>query len=113
MPSEMLVESYLRRLRLPAMLKDYKAITRDAEENGYGYIQYLTSLLEQEIVGREERGIQARIKKARFPLVKTLESFDFTAIPSLNKMTVLSLAECEFIKGKENLVMLGNSDPVT
>ena len=109
MYSEMLLEAYLRRLRLPAILKTYKAVARDAEASGYGYTQCLCALLEQEVISREERGIQDRVKKARFPLVKTLDSFDFSAIPTLDKMKVLALSECDFIKAAENVVMIGNS----
>ena len=50
-----------------------------------------------------------RIKAARFPVVKSLDSFDFKVIPSLNKALVLELARCEYIERRENLIALGNS----
>ena len=53
--------------------------------------------------------VERRIRDARFPAVKSLDSFDFTAIPSLNKMLVLELARCEYILRRENIIALGNS----
>ena len=53
--------------------------------------------------------VERRIKAARFPAVKSLDTFDFTAIPSLNKMLVLELARCEFVLRRENVIALGNS----
>jgi len=62
-----------------------------------------------ELIDRERRTIERRIKAARFPAVKSLDTFDFTAIASLNKMLVLELARCEFILRRENVIALGNS----
>ena len=53
--------------------------------------------------------MQRRIKQARFPTVKSLDSFDFLAIPSLNKPLVLDLARCEYVDRRENIIALGNS----
>jgi len=53
--------------------------------------------------------VERRIRQARFPAVKSLDSFDFKAIPSLNKMLVLELARCEYIDRRENVLALGNS----
>ena len=53
--------------------------------------------------------VERRIKAARFPVVKSLDSFDFKVIPSLNKALVLELARCEYIERRENLIALGNS----
>jgi DNA replication protein DnaC len=58
---------------------------------------------------RDRRATERRIRQARFPVVKSLDSFDFLAIPSLNKTLVLELARCEFLSRKENLLLLGNS----
>ncbi len=53
--------------------------------------------------------VERRIRAARFPAVKSLDTFDFTAIPSLNKMLVLELARCEYVLARENVIALGNS----
>src|SRR5271157_3004670 len=61
------------------------------------------------MIDRERRTVERRIKEARFPTVKSLDSFDFTAIPSLNKTLVLELARSEYITRRENIIALGNS----
>src|SRR5213080_4415973 len=58
---------------------------------------------------RDRRMVERRIRQARFPAVKSLDSFDFAAIPSLNKMLVLELARCAYIERRENVIALGNS----
>jgi len=65
--------------------------------------------LAQEVLSRRESRLRSRMNQAKFPAVKTLESFDFTAIPELSKPEVLSLAQGDFIRRKENIVCLGNS----
>ena len=66
-------------------------------------------LAELELIEREQRMVERRIKQARFPTVKSLDSFDFLALPSLNKSLVLELVRCEYVDRKENIIALGNS----
>ena len=73
------------------------------------YPGYLLRMAELELLERERRAIERRIRQARFPVVKTMDSFDFLAIPSLNKTMVLELARCEFLARRENVLLLGNS----
>jgi DNA replication protein DnaC len=61
------------------------------------------------MIDLERRTVERRIKEARFPAVKSLDSFDFTAIPSLNKTLVLELARSEYVGRRENVIALGNS----
>jgi DNA replication protein DnaC len=70
---------------------------------------YLLRLAELELLDRERRMVERRIRQARFPAVKGLDGFDFAAIPSLNKMLVLELARCEYVERRENVIALGNS----
>jgi len=70
---------------------------------------YLLRMAELELMERERRAIERRIRQAKFPVVKTMDSFDFLAIPSLNKTMVLELARCEFLTRRENVLLLGNS----
>ena len=65
--------------------------------------------MELELIDRERRMIERRIKAARFPATKSLDSFDFKAIPALKKMQVLELARCEWIERRENVIALGPS----
>jgi DNA replication protein DnaC len=70
-------------------------------------------MTELELLDRERRATERRIRQAKFPVVKSMDSFDFLAIPSLNKTLVLELARCEFLARRENVLLLGNSDPET
>jgi len=109
MTEKMLIDAYLKRLRLPAIAQHYEALARDAAQTNQPYETYLLSLLEHELRQREENRTKARLKQARFPVPKTVESFDFEAIPSLNRHLVLELHRCEFIKRCENVLFIGNS----
>jgi DNA replication protein DnaC len=109
MEHQMLLEAYLKRLKLPAMLTHYQEMARQAEHGSQTYEGYLLALSELETHQREENAYKRRVSQARFPLLKTLDRFDFSAIPSLNKATVLHLAQGEYIEKKENLLLMGNS----
>ncbi|MCL6559814.1 MAG: IS21-like element helper ATPase IstB [Firmicutes bacterium] len=108
MESNLLLEGYLKRLKLPAIARSYREIARDASERNSTYIEYLLALVEQEVIHREEASLRRRIKQARFPYIKTLEDYDFSLIPSLNKNKVLLLAQGDFVDKKESVVFLGN-----
>lgn len=107
-PTELRLTAYLKALKLPTAARTYKSLARDAEAQGSSYVDYLTALLEQEVLQREENGVHNRIRAARFPYPKTLDTFDFTAIPELNKQKVVSLSKGEFIRNRENLLLVGN-----
>jgi DNA replication protein DnaC len=66
-------------------------------------------LAEQELIDRDRRMVDRRIKAAKFPAVKTLDSFDFEALPSLNKALVMELARSEYVERRDNIIALGNS----
>jgi DNA replication protein DnaC len=72
-------------------------------------VRYLVRLTELELIDRERRMVERRIRQAKFPVVKSLDAFGFKAIPSLNKMRVLELARCEYVERRENVIALGNS----
>lgn len=105
----LLLETYLKRLRLPTIARQYQTLARDAVQRNCTCEEYLCALLEQEVLAREESRRKLRVKQAGFPVLKTLEGFDFTAIPSLNKQKVLTLSRGEYIQAKENIVAIGNA----
>ncbi|MHB8986921.1 MAG: IS21-like element helper ATPase IstB [Eubacteriales bacterium] len=107
--SDLVIRDFLKRLKLPAIARHYQELARQAADHNRSYESYLSALLEQEVLSREESTRKNRISRAYFPLAKTLEGFDFAALPALNKQKVLLLSHCEFIKQKENIVMIGNS----
>ena len=73
------------------------------------YARFLLRMTELELLDRERRATERRIRQAKFPVVKTMDSFDFLAMPSLNKSMVLELARSEFLARRENVLLLGNS----
>ncbi len=94
---QVLLAHHLKQLKLPTVLREYDKVARECARDGVDHPRYLLRLIELELIDRERRTIERRIKAARFPAVKSFDTFDFTAIPSLNKMLVLELARCEFI----------------
>ena len=108
MESTMLLDTYLKQLRLPAFLQNYRKFAEDAAQDNLGYDRFLLALAEQEIAQRERNRRVRRIKAARFPVLKELADFDFSAIPSLNKQKVLDLARGEYIQKADSLLMVGN-----
>ena len=106
---QLLLDYHLKTLKLPTFLRDYSKVARQCATEGLDHVQFLARLVELELIDRERRMIERRIKAARFPAVKSLDSFDFKAIPSLNKMRVLELARCEWIERRENVIALGPS----
>ena len=106
---KILLAHQLKLLKLPTCLREYEKLARQCAAEGLDHIQFLARLVELELIDRERRMIERRIKAASFPTVKSLDSFDFKAIPKLNKLQVLELARCEWIERRENVIALGPS----
>src|SRR3712207_663376 len=106
---QLLLTHHLTALKLPVFLREYDKLARQCAAEGVDHPRYLLRLAELELIERERRMVERRIREARFPAVKGLDSFDFPAIPSLNKALVLELARGEYIERRENVIALGNS----
>ena len=106
---QILLAHHLKKLKLPTFLREHEKLARRCAAEGLDHTRFLLRLAELELIDRERRMVERRIKAARFPSVKSLDSFDFKAIPSLNKPLVLELARGEFIDRRENIIALGNS----
>ena len=106
---QVLLAHHLKTLKLPTFLREYDKLARQCATEGADHVRYLVRLTELELIDRERRMVERRIRQAKFPAVKSLDSFDFKAIPSLNKMLVLELARCEYVERRENIIALGNS----
>ena len=94
--SQQLLEHHLKELRLPTILREYDKVARQCAVEQVDYPRYLLRMTELELLDRERRATQRRIRQTKFPVVKTLDSFDFLAILSVNKTMVLELARSEF-----------------
>ncbi len=106
---QVLLQHHLRKLKLPTFQSEHAKLARQCATEGKDHVQYLLRLCELELIERERRMIERRIKAAKFPATKSLDSFDFAAIPSLNKALTMELARGEFIDRRENVIALGPS----
>ena len=106
--STMLLEHNLKQLKLPTFLREYDKLASQCASEGADHPDYLLRLSELELIDRHHRMVERRIKAARFPTTKSLDTFDFLSMPSLNKALVLELARCEYIERPHNVIALGN-----
>lgn len=103
-----LLESYLRTLGLPAFLELYQSYARDAARNGLSPEQFLLGLCEAEIADRDAKRIELAIRRARFPFLKEISDYDFTAVENIPKTLILELAQGGYMDRAENLILVGN-----
>ncbi len=103
------LEHHLKELKLPTFLREYRKLAAQCAQEGSDHPDYLLRLSELELIDRHQRMVQRRIRAARFPAVKSLDTFDFLAIPLMNKQLVMELARCEYIERRENVIAVGNS----
>ena len=108
-PPTVLLDHYLGQLKLPTIRREYKSLALQCAQERADYPAYLPRLAERELLDRERRAAERRIKAAAFPVLKTMDTFDFTAQPSINQTLLRQLAGGEFIDRKENVLLLGNS----
>ena len=101
---QVLLAHHLKQLKLPTVLREYDKVARESARDGVDHPRYLLRLVELELIDRERRMVERRIRAARFPVVKNFDTFDFIAMPGLNKMLVLELARCDYILRRENVI---------
>jgi DNA replication protein DnaC len=104
-----LLEHYLKELKLPTFLREYKKIAELCQKDRSDYQTFLLRLVEREMQDREIRARERRIKAAKFPVIKTLDSFEFKAQPSINQTLIRELMRSEYIDQRENVLLIGNS----
>ncbi len=102
-------EHYLKRLKLPTMLREYASMAVVCREDRVVYLTYLLRPTERELLDRETRAAERWVKGARFPVIKTMDTFDFKAQPSFNEPLIRELLRREFIDKRENVLLIGNS----
>ena len=105
----LLLEHHLKELKLPTFLREYGKLASQCAAEGVSHPDYLLRLAELEVTDRHQRMVQRRIRAARFPATKSLDTFDFSAIPAVNQPLVMQLARCEYIEHHENVIAIGNS----
>lgn len=109
MERDLLLKSYLKRLRLPSIAANYEKIARESMLGNKDYVDYLKVLMEQEVVNREANALRHRLSDARFPIIKELDTFDFTSVEEINHQAVLLLVNSDYIERRENIIFIGSA----
>lgn len=107
MELDLLLQTQCKRLRLPTFARNYHKLAQEAAEHKQTYQQYLLALLEQELLQREANQERRRLHAAKFPVLRTLDTFDFAMVPSVHKQKILELARGEYIAKRENVLFVG------
>jgi DNA replication protein DnaC len=97
----------LQRLRLFKSKERLEALLQEAASQELPYADFLERVLSEEVASKTAKHVSMRTSLARFPFVKSLETFDFAYQPSLDKKQIQTLASCHFIEHGENIVILG------
>lgn len=106
---QVLLVNHFKALKLPTFAREYEKVGADCAREGVDYPRYLLRLCELERIDRERRNMERRIRLAKFPVIKSFDTFDFSVMPGLNKSLILELARGEWIDKRENVIALGPS----
>jgi DNA replication protein DnaC len=105
--STILLDQYLKRLRLPTISKNYELVAKEAAPNRVSYEEYLCCLAEQEVQTRDANALKERLHHAKFPQIKTLAQFKFEEMPTLDKNLILPHFKGGYLAAAENLILMG------
>src|SRR5690348_4482563 len=108
MKQELLLESYLKQLRLPCFAQSYQSLAQEAARTNLSYERYLLALVQEEVASRDTHRIERAIHQAHFPVLKDLADFDWSCVPSVPKTRILELAQGAYITKAEPIILLGN-----
>ncbi len=103
----LLLEDCLHQLKLPVFLGRYFKVAQEAAASGLPYEQFLLLLAEQELAQRDENRQKRRLAEAKFPVIKTLDQYDFSLMPQLNRSLILELAQGRYLTNHENILLAG------
>lgn len=106
-PQQEMIKLYAKQLKLPT-LSNVHDLIRQAEENGLGYAEFLREVLQREIQRREENQQKRRVRQARFPLEKNLDTLDLKRLIKVEEAVIWQLSTGEFVKRRENVIMIGS-----
>ena len=108
MTETLLLDSYLKQLRLPTFVRQHRAVADDAACQQHDYEHYLLALAELEVAQRQQNLQRRCVQAAHFPVLKDLADFDFSCLTSPAKLTVLDLARGAYLEHAEPIILLGN-----
>jgi DNA replication protein DnaC len=101
------LQQQTRQLKLPAVLREYPAVCRQARAEGSAHEDVIKEVLDAEIRSRHERVVTQRVKEARFPDLKSFDQLDWDALQGVSRATLHELARGEWIDRKEDVVLAG------
>ena len=104
-----LLEHHLKALKLPTMLREYASVAESCAKERVDYPGYLLRLTERELLDRERKSAERRLRDARFPVLKTVDAFDFGMQPGVNEALYRELLRGDYIERRENVLLIGNS----
>ena len=104
----LLLEGYLKDLRLHSFTRNYDAFAEDAAQSNQAYHHFLLALAQQEVIERDHKRQQQRLRAAKFPILKELTDFNFAAIPGFNQQRVFDLGRGAYLQNKESIILVGN-----
>ena len=107
--SVVLLKHHLKALKLPTILSECEKVAARCAADNADHLTFLLRLCELELIEREQKAAQRRLKAARFPTAKLLDEFDFSARPSVNKPLVLDLVRGDYMTRRENILLVGPS----
>ena len=105
------LQAQLTYLKLPFVRQHFEPLAKAAAQAHWGHVDYLAGLIEGEALDRQQRAIERRIRLARFPVIKTLESFQWNWPRKINRLQVQNLFRLQFIEDKANVILLGGVGP--
>ncbi len=104
-----LLNDNLKNLKLSTMIRNLQRHLRQAKQDKLDYDEFLLNLTEDEVLVRKENGRKRRLREAKFPLLKPLETFNFEAAPDLDARLIKELSSCEYVKKNRNIIFMGKS----
>jgi DNA replication protein DnaC len=104
-----LLNDNLKSLKLSTMIRNLQRHLRQAKQDKVDYDEFLLNLTEDEVLVRKENGRKRRLREAKFPLLKPLETFNFEAAPDLDARLIKELSSCEYVKKNRNIIFMGKS----
>ena len=107
--SAVLLTHHLKALKLPTMTAECEKVAAHVPRENVDHLGFLLQLSELELLDRERRSAERRLKAAKFPTPKGLDGFDFASAPSVNKPMILELMRCEYVERRENVLLIGGS----
>jgi DNA replication protein DnaC len=107
--STVLLKHHLKALKLPTILAECEKVAQRAAVDNIDHLAFLLQVCELELIDRERKAAERRLKAARFPTAKTLDEFDFAARPSVNKPLLLDLVRGDYLSRHENVLLVGPS----